>query len=145
MYHPVCINTGMMALPPRGPSSVQWLWEGRCVGSRAEAGLQERAMGKSLTWRPGAAHAFSLVPHGWLGTSKLLCFPQSPAKSLQGCCVPCRWMDLGAGASLLNLWALGARTAGKSWAVQYRVLKALSKKEPHLNVSGWATNMPSYF
>lgn len=95
MYHPVCINMGMMALPPRGPSS------GRDAVS-AQGLKQERATGKPLTWRPGAAHAFSVVPRGWLGTSKLLCFPQCPAKSLWGCCVPCRWMDLEAGAFLLT-------------------------------------------
>lgn len=108
MYYPVCINTGMIALPPRGPSSGQQLCKGRCMRDAVLAqGLkQERVAGKSLTLRPGAAQASSMVPHEWLGTSKLVHFPECPAKSSWGCSVPCRWMYLGAGTLMLTcgLW-----------------------------------------
>ena len=74
------------------------------------------------------------------------CDSHSVLRSHHGAaCVPCGWTDLGAGAFVLTLCVPAAGTAGESWAVQYRVFKGLPKKGPHLNVSGWATNMPSYF
>lgn len=54
MYHPVCINTGMMALPPRGPSSAQQLWKGLCVSSRAEAEKVCREIPELDAW--GCSH-----------------------------------------------------------------------------------------
>lgn len=59
MCHPVCINTGMMALPPRGPSSSQGLWWGGqrrlCVSSRAEAEKVRREIPGLDAW--GCSHS----------------------------------------------------------------------------------------
>lgn len=127
---------GVMALPPRGSSSGQQLWEGHPqLKGQSRKGLQgnPRLRGLELL----ALSAWCLVG----GLAQVAVFPTSVLQSHGGAaaCPADGW------TWEFTLCVLGAGTAGKAWAMQHRVFKGLSKKGPHLNVSGWATNMPSYF
>lgn len=118
------------------------LWEGRCVRSRAEAGEGYRETSDLEAW--GCSRFQRGAP--WVAWHKQVAvFPTVSCKVIVGLLCALQMDGPGSWCFSVNLWALGEGTPGKAWAVQYRVFKGLSKKGPHLNVSGWAANFPSYF
>lgn len=124
MYHPVCINTGMMALPPRGPSSAQQLWKGLCVSSRAEAEKVCREIPELDAW------SCSHLQHDALWAAQHKRFAEHPPVSCEG---TVRLLGAvqgdgpGSRGFYLNPWVLGLETTEKAWALQHRVFKGLPK------------------
>lgn len=72
---------------------------------------QERATGKSLAWRPGAAHSFSVVSHGQLGTSK---FATVSCKVIVGVPRAVQMDGPGSWCFYVNLVCIGSRDCWKN-------------------------------